>query len=170
MADKPWDLPVSREEPTSGGAPTPPATPGPVPAGGGAIRATDDDRSRTVDWLCWAAGSGQLSLEEVDSRVASAYAARTVEELRALTSDLQPRPVALEPTRGRAFRDRVRGRPPGLLPVLVLVLFVLFVATVAATHGGAAFPWLIVGGFFVARGHRHGPHGPHQHDRGGPPR
>jgi hypothetical protein len=155
MADEPWDLTKPAESEV-------PSTPAP-PVVGGALRASDHDRNRTAEWLTWAAGTGQLTMDEFDERLASAYAARTVDELRVLTSDLQPRPVAPGPE--RSLGERARARIPAALPLLVPIMFLLLVSSVALSHGDAAFPWLFVGGIFLVRRRfrRHSWHHRHPH-------
>jgi Domain of unknown function (DUF1707) len=195
MVDEPWDLTKSQPGPTEpppsyataptrplGGPGQPPPEPVPGPAtgtsaagtwdtgrsaaGDDGVRASDDDRTRTVEWLCWAAGNGQLSLDEVDGRLAAAYGARTVGELGALTSDLQARPPEPVPEPKPGFTDRVRelvptGTLPFLIPVLVLLAFLM---ALALTHGNAVVPLpVIVVGFFLARSHRRRYHLPREH-------
>ena len=52
------------------------------------VRASDAERDRVVERLRRALSQGRLTLEEYDSRVAAAYAAKTRGELSALTRDL----------------------------------------------------------------------------------
>jgi hypothetical protein len=52
------------------------------------IRATDADRERTVTVLRSSGANGQLTVEELDERVAAAYGARTRGELERLVEDL----------------------------------------------------------------------------------
>jgi len=56
------------------------------------LRASDTDRERAVDTLRHAASDGQLSVDELEERITSAYAARTRAELARLTADLTPDP------------------------------------------------------------------------------
>ena len=67
--------------------------PAPRPDRSPALRASDADRERAVEVLRLAAGDGRLDVEELDERLARAYATRTVSELDALTADLQPAPA-----------------------------------------------------------------------------
>jgi hypothetical protein len=53
-----------------------------------ALRASDVDRERTADGLRQAAADGRLTMEELDERLTSAYAARTRDELAELTADV----------------------------------------------------------------------------------
>ena len=52
------------------------------------LRASHTDRDRVLDALRIAAGDGRLSAEELDARLESALAARTLGELAELTVDL----------------------------------------------------------------------------------
>ena len=52
------------------------------------LRASDADRERVVEVLRRAATDGQLTVEELEERVPSAYAARTRKQLEPLTADL----------------------------------------------------------------------------------
>ncbi len=54
-----------------------------------ALRASDADRERVLGLLSVAAGDGRLSLEEYSARADRALAARVVDELAALTCDLE---------------------------------------------------------------------------------
>jgi len=56
------------------------------------LRASDTDRERAVDTLRQAASDGQLTVDELEERVTSAYAARTRNELERLTADLSVTP------------------------------------------------------------------------------
>jgi hypothetical protein len=85
---------------------------GEVPPGTGAgsgaqpeLRASYEDRDRTVEILRVAAGDGRLTAAELDERVEAALTARTSGELAALTADLPAVP-------GQATRSR--RRPIGL--------------------------------------------------------
>src|SRR5262249_4696639 len=87
----------------------------PVP-GGGELRASHDDRDRTVEVLRVAAGDGRITAEELDERVGAALTARTYGELAALISDLPAAPGSLPlmpgplPGAGAAPKDLVRIR------------------------------------------------------------
>jgi hypothetical protein len=59
------------------------------------LRASDADRERVVDVLRRAASDGQLTVEELEERVPTAYAARTRSELARLTSDLSVEPLRI---------------------------------------------------------------------------
>jgi hypothetical protein len=52
------------------------------------LRASDADRERTADVLRAAAGEGRLTMEELEERLHTTYAARTHRDLEGLTADL----------------------------------------------------------------------------------
>ena len=52
------------------------------------IRASDDDRQRTVAELERHAGAGRITLDEFAERAQVAHGARTLDELAAVTHDL----------------------------------------------------------------------------------
>jgi hypothetical protein len=58
------------------------------------LRASDSDRERTVEVLRHAASDGQLTVDELEQRVSTAYAARTRRELERLTADVSVLPSA----------------------------------------------------------------------------
>ncbi len=80
------------------------------------LRASDADRERVVTLLAEAAGDGRLTLAEHSERTERAYAARTLGELAALTSDLaapSAQPIRLDgrrPVAGIFARERREGR------------------------------------------------------------
>jgi len=57
------------------------------------LRASDADRKQTVELLQRGAQSGQLTVDEFEERVHSAFAARTRAELQRLTADLSEEPA-----------------------------------------------------------------------------
>jgi hypothetical protein len=57
-------------------------------------RASDADREQVVEMLRHAASDGQLTVDELEQRVPSAYAARTRGELQRLTADLSVEPLS----------------------------------------------------------------------------
>jgi hypothetical protein len=52
------------------------------------LRASDSDREHTADQLRRAAGEGRLTMDELEERLHSTYAARTHRELAGLTADV----------------------------------------------------------------------------------
>jgi hypothetical protein len=101
------------------------------------LRASDEERESTVNQLRDHGAAGRLEVEELEQRVADAYAARTHGDLGALLTDLPgttpaPRPVATHRAHGH---DR-----GGFLPIVVLL-----VAIWAVTGAGYFWPaWVIV--------------------------
>jgi hypothetical protein len=77
-----------------------------------AVRASDEERERTVELLRAHAGDGRLTLEELADRIESAYACRTREELDAVTADLPT--ASAQPT----APAKQRRRPKRLTGVL----------------------------------------------------
>ena len=58
------------------------------------IRASDDDRQRTVAALERHTGAGRLTLDEFAERARAAHSARTLEDLAAVVHDLPAEPTA----------------------------------------------------------------------------
>jgi Domain of unknown function (DUF1707)/2TM domain len=89
------------------------------------IRASDAERERVATLLREHAGQGRLDTDELDERLAHAYAARTRGELDRLTADLPPletgRP-APPPERHREWglRERV-GSYVAVMALLVVI-------------------------------------------------
>jgi Domain of unknown function (DUF1707)/Cell wall-active antibiotics response 4TMS YvqF len=74
------------------------------------LRAGDDDRERALERLRDAAVEGRLTLEELAGRIEHAHVAQTVEDLTALTADLEaPATAAPQPApeRQRAIASRL---------------------------------------------------------------
>ncbi|MEZ0095202.1 DUF1707 domain-containing protein [Streptacidiphilus sp. EB129] len=85
------------------------------------IRASHEDRDRTVEALRVAAGDGRLDAEELDQRLESALTARTCGELDLLVRDLPaPGPSAAGPdkdlARLRAHRSSIERTGPWSVP------------------------------------------------------
>src|SRR3954453_23921280 len=74
-----------------------------------ALRASDEDRERTVDLLRAHQAAGRLTVDELEERSAPALAAVHVEDLAALTADLPGPGQAVAPGR-RPSMPRVPGR------------------------------------------------------------
>jgi Domain of unknown function (DUF1707) len=155
----------------------------------GTIRASDSDRERVVEVLRQAYTEGRLDLEEFDERTTAAYAARTWDGLRELTSDL-PVDVVLgaDIERTRATAGALPGqleagpgphrRGPVFVPFLPIALFWLVLAGAMHTTG-LVVPVIILllvslrlAGMRNRRGPGPGPgpggHGPGGHGPGGP--
>lgn len=121
------------------------------------LRASDADRAAMVARLQEAVGRGLLTLDEGDERMASAFAARYVDELAPLTADL-PAPAPGGPAAvgwrqlGEAFVDQlraelqmtaaagVRSRRFAVSAFAVLLFVLLVLAMVAAVLHGAGGP------------------------------
>jgi Domain of unknown function (DUF1707) len=72
------------------------------------LRAGNADREVVVSRLNEAFGEGRLELSELEDRVAAAYAARTMGELRGLTTDLPAKPG----DRGKPSPGAAAPQPP----------------------------------------------------------
>jgi hypothetical protein len=98
------------------------------------MRASDQDRERVVERLNAAVGLGLLTLPEAEERIATAYAAKYLDDLTPLTADLPgPEPDPTPPRHERGWR-----RGPGFDPRVFVVLAVL--ATVIVITHGFFFP------------------------------
>lgn len=73
-----------------------------------AMRASDADRERVVVLLQTAVADGRLNLDEFDERTAGAYAAKTQDELAALTRDL----LTVHGSTGRPLEPAAETAPP----------------------------------------------------------
>lgn len=80
------------------------------------IRASDEDRQRVVAALEQHTGAGRLTLDEFAARVEAVFGARTMAELRAVTSDLP------------ATEDHPRKELLAVFLIAILTLVVLGVA------------------------------------------
>src|SRR4051812_22186257 len=66
-----------------------------------AVRASDSDRERVVEFLRHHYEAGRLSEDDLSQRIESAYASRTVAELDALITDLPAKRESRSPSRRR---------------------------------------------------------------------
>jgi class 3 adenylate cyclase len=101
-------------------------------------RVSDADRTAVVDRLRAAAGDGAITLDELEDRLAAAYAARTVPDLAALTADLPVASTEPEPHRARrsgAMEDR------GFRAHLRIYLMVIGMLVGTWLLAGAGHPW-----------------------------
>lgn len=90
------------------------------------LRASDEDRHRVVDALQRHTEAGRLTLDEFTERVDSAYAARTLAELAAVTRDLPAEPAAGPTTSDTGRRDLlVIFAVAGVALVLLIVFMAL---------------------------------------------
>jgi hypothetical protein len=139
----------------------PEGTPDPLPsttASHLALRASDADRERVVERLRAHAAEGRLDVQELEQRLAAAFAARTHGELEPLLADLP------------AHRPRSRRRPAYRAAALGpwLRLSVLLIGIWALSGGGYFWPvWPMLGTFIgmVGPGYRGGAPGCHRHRR-----
>jgi hypothetical protein len=146
------------------------------PDGPPPLRASDEDRQRVADALRVHTSAGRLTLAEFEQRVADAYAAKTVAELRPLVADLPVDVASLLPTEPSAVRkiaplpwmpQGTEAEPYRRAPVahtawvrpVFIGLGILFVLTTlgAMTEvGPAAWPLLVVAFIMFGRsGRRH---------------
>src|SRR5687767_15211003 len=104
-------------------------------------RASDRDRERVAESLRDHYGAGRLSEEDLSERIESAYGARTVAELAALTADLPPKrkPAAHPARRGLEASVRVH-------LTIYLVVNAMLIGIWAAAGAGYFWPvWPILG-------------------------
>lgn len=133
-----------------------------------AMRASDGDRERVVQALQEQVGEGRLTLAEFEERSRTAYAAKTIADLRVVTADLPVDPVGPQaPWNGpfpmpdipvwaqRAMQTPNRSRPPirrvGPLGAIaaVLIMILLVQGLVGALFLGAHFVFPLLPLFFV---------------------
>lgn len=111
-----------------------------------ALRASDAEREQTATQLQRHAAAGRLTPDELDERIDAAYAARTVDELRALLHDLPALPAtpvapSLDPRRELAKR-RVLHRA-GVWALIVVVCVVIWALS---SRDGSFWPqWVMLG-------------------------
>lgn len=84
----------------------------------GRLRCSDSDRELVADVLARAFSEGRITFEEHDERLTRAYAARTFDELDALTADLVPPTNAPPTTPGHHVPERRFTSAPAVGPVL----------------------------------------------------
>ena len=110
------------------------------------LRVSDVERAAVQERLRRAVGDGQLDLHEFDTRVQSAWAARTRGELARVTRDLPeppPEPPSPPPL-GRRFSDDDAGTAMRILTIIwscaVAINFVIW-ATVSLAIQDFLHPW-----------------------------
>jgi hypothetical protein len=88
------------------------------------LRVSDADREQAAEVLRKAAGDGRITFDELDERLASAYAARTYGDLASVTHDLpEPGPVPpadIAPSPGQFPAARIGGTPGPAVSVAVM--------------------------------------------------
>jgi len=105
------------------------------------MRASDADRERAVAFLHDAATEGRLSADELDDRLAQAFAATTYGELDTLVGDL-PIPVRPEPMRPTRAGWWPRFGAAMIDGVLVVVIAGLLFRVLPSGSGGGL--WLLI--------------------------
>jgi hypothetical protein len=91
------------------------------PADHSLMRVSDSDRERAADVLREAAGQGRISLDELDERLESAYAAKTYADLAAVTHDLPPSGrMPAPPVQGPTQVSRIGGTPRSTFSVAIM--------------------------------------------------
>ena len=89
------------------------------PADHSLMRVSDSDREQAADVLREAAGQGRISLDELDERLESAYAAKTYADLTAVTRDL-PGPAQAPSAVQPAMAGRIGGTPRSKFSVAIM--------------------------------------------------
>jgi hypothetical protein len=91
------------------------------PADRSLIRVSDSDREQAADVLREAAGQGRISLDELDERLESAYAAKTYADLTAITHDLpHSGQMPVPPAQGATQPSRIGGTPRSTFSIAIL--------------------------------------------------
>jgi len=91
------------------------------PADHSLMRVSDSDREQAADVLREAAGQGRISLDELDERLESAYAAKTYADLAAVTHDLPPSArMPAPPVQGATQISRIGGTPRSKFSVAIM--------------------------------------------------
>ena len=83
------------------------------------MRVSDSDRERAADVLREAAGQGRITMDELDERLALAYAAKTYADLAAVTRDL-PGPAQAPSAVQPAMAGRIGGTPRSKFSVAIM--------------------------------------------------
>jgi hypothetical protein len=163
------------------------------------IRASDADRDRITARLREHYAEGRLSTDELEERIDEALSAKTLGDLRRVMTDLPEAEPALTPAGPRPWQmagpagpapyqvTRYRRRGPRFFPLLVIGLFVAFVAAgggaaavavkIIAITVLAAFAFIGLMAFLIARlfhraqrdwdhGNPHSGHWHHHHHHG----
>jgi Domain of unknown function (DUF1707)/Cell wall-active antibiotics response 4TMS YvqF len=91
------------------------------PADHSLMRVSDSDREQAADVLREAAGQGRISLDELDERLESTYAAKTYADLAAVTHDLPPSGrMPVPPVQGLTQAGRIGGTPRSTFSVAIM--------------------------------------------------
>jgi hypothetical protein len=93
------------------------------------MRASDADRERVAQILHTAMGEGRITMEELEERLTTVYAAKTLGDLRPVTADLpiaQQTAAAVQPASSRAVTSptgvdqRIGGRPGSMSSIGIM--------------------------------------------------
>ena len=91
------------------------------PADHSLLRVSDSDREQAAEVLREAAAQGRISLDELDERLESAYAAKTYADLAAVTHDLpESGRMPVPPVQGATQISRVGGTPGAKFSVAIM--------------------------------------------------
>lgn len=114
------------------------------------VRASDADREAVVSALSEHFQAGRLTTEELEERTGLALQARTLGQLDELTADLPaPRPAA-SPVPNAPRRPGYLVLVPLVVPVVVLAILAMVLATSTGIHAWAVW-WVIPVGLLIAR-------------------
>jgi hypothetical protein len=89
------------------------------PADHSLMRVSDSDREGAADVLREAAGQGRITMDELDERLALAYAAKTYADLAAVTRDL-PGPAQAPSAVQPVMAGRIGGTPRSKFSVAIM--------------------------------------------------
>jgi hypothetical protein len=87
------------------------------------MRASDADRERVAQILHGALAEGRITMDELEERLTTVYAAKTLTDLEPVTVDLPTAPTSIEPatTRTLGFPDtRIGGHPGSAMSVGIM--------------------------------------------------
>ena len=112
------------------------------------LRVSDPERAAVQEKLRRAVAAGQLDLYEFDTRVQSAWAARTRGELSRITRDLPEPPPdpPSPPPLGRRFSDDDAGTAMRVLTIVwasIAAVNLVVWGLVSAISDGGVYPWRI---------------------------
>jgi hypothetical protein len=96
------------------------------------LRASDSDREAAIERLRVAGMEGRLDSEELEDRIATAYAARWVGELDALTLDVTPPAAPLDPTPLVFVRPQRRTNALAIASLVLAVMWLGWLGSLAA--------------------------------------
>jgi hypothetical protein len=100
------------------------------------LRASDADREAAVERLRRAGMEGRLDSDELEERIASAYAARWCSELESLTFDVTPPPARLDPAQLVFVRPQRRLNALAIISLVASVMWIWWLGSLAAVIMG----------------------------------